>query len=148
MSSSTLSQEISPLHFPYGTWLYIKEGPKSAMAHFGSVLDTPYPPTAALPSHFLAGRIDEKKGWIQRAFWWEKKELNRQLDLFHRVIGNNASQRPLSCDSPALSTSRQDLPPLREFAQTPTLTSIEESPILRKEFFRKLRQAHGQFAQN
>lgn len=85
--ASALSQEISPLHFPYGTWLYLKEGPTAAASHFGAVLDTPYPPTPALPSHFLAGRIDDKKGWIERAFWWEKKELYRQLELFYRTVG-------------------------------------------------------------
>ena len=84
---AALSQEISPLHFPYGTWIYLKEGAGVAAAHFGAVLDTPYPPTPALPSHFLAGRIDDKKGWIERAFWWEKKELYRQLDLFYRTVG-------------------------------------------------------------
>ncbi len=85
---SALVQEISPLHFPYGTWLHLKESKEAAAAHFGAVLDTPYPPTAALPSHFLAGRIDHETGWIHRAFWWEKKELYRQLDLFYQVVGN------------------------------------------------------------
>ena len=85
--SSSLSQEASPLHFPFGTWLYLAKGPKSAKAHFSSLLETPYPPTTALPSYFLAERIDEKKGWIERAFWWEKKELYRQLELFRRAIG-------------------------------------------------------------
>jgi serine/threonine protein kinase/tetratricopeptide (TPR) repeat protein len=84
---AALTQESSPLHFLYGAWIYLQEGPKPAMIHFGAVLETPYPTTNALPSLFLAGRIDEKKGWIERAFWWEKKELYRQLDLFHRAIG-------------------------------------------------------------
>jgi len=85
--TGAVAQETSPLHFLFGTWAYLKEGPKAAAAYFGAVLDTPYPPTAALPSLFLAGRIDEKKGWIERAFWWEKKELYRQLDLFYRAVG-------------------------------------------------------------
>jgi len=85
--STALAQENSPLHFPYGAWLYLKEGPKAAALHFNALLDAPYPPTTALPSYFLAGRIDEKKGWIERAFFWEKKELYRQLDLFHRASG-------------------------------------------------------------
>ena len=89
----TVAQETAPLHFPFGTWLYLQEGPKAAAAHFGAVLDTPYPPTTALPSHFLAGRIDEKKGWIERAFWWEKKELYRQLDLFYRAVGKKVNVR-------------------------------------------------------
>ena len=82
-----LNQEQSPLHFPYGCWLYATKGREIAQAHFAGVLDTPYPGTSALPSHFLLGKINGKKGWIERAFWWEKKELHRQLDFFYQVIG-------------------------------------------------------------
>ncbi|HSX14145.1 MAG TPA: protein kinase [Chlamydiales bacterium] len=85
--STLLTQENSPLHFPFGTWLYLVKGPKMAKAHFSAVLDTPFPPTAALPSHFMSDRIDEKKGWMNQAFWWEKKELHRLLELFHSVVG-------------------------------------------------------------
>ncbi len=88
--SGAVAQETSPLHFPFGAWVYLREGSKAAAAHFAAVLDTPYPPTAALPSHFLAGRIDEKKGWIERAFWWEKNELHRQLDLFYKAVGKRS----------------------------------------------------------
>jgi serine/threonine-protein kinase len=84
--ASFLSQDLSPLHFPFGTWLYLAKGPRPAKAHFASVLETPYPPTTALPSLFLAKKIDERRGWIERAFWWEKKELARQLELFHRAV--------------------------------------------------------------
>lgn len=82
-----LSQETSPLHFVYGAWLFLSEGKAAAHRHFASVLETPYPPTTALPSLFLSGRISEKKGWIERAFWWEKKELHRQIELFYACIG-------------------------------------------------------------
>ncbi|MBI3508892.1 MAG: hypothetical protein HY069_04595, partial [Chlamydiia bacterium] len=58
-------KESSPLHFVYGTWLYMSEGQKAAMNHFRSVLDTAFPSTTALPSYFLTGRIDDKKGWIE-----------------------------------------------------------------------------------
>jgi serine/threonine protein kinase/tetratricopeptide (TPR) repeat protein len=80
-------KENSPLHFPYGCYLYAQDGSKKAIAHFSAVLDTPYPTSTALPSQFVTGRIDDKKGWIERAFWWEKKELHRQIDLFYKVIG-------------------------------------------------------------
>lgn len=85
--STLLTQETCPLHFPFGTWLYMAKGPKMAKAHFSAVLDTPYPPTPALPSYFLSERMNEKKGWMQHAFWWEKKELYRQLELFHAAVG-------------------------------------------------------------
>lgn len=84
-----LNQESSPLHFAYGCYLYVTQGVETAQAHFSKVLDSSYPCTTALPSHFLLGRINSKKGWIERAFWWEKKELHRQLDFFYHVIGKN-----------------------------------------------------------
>lgn len=89
----SFQQENSPLHFPYGCLLYAVEGPEIALAHFGGAVDTPYPATTALPSYFLTGRIDEKKGWIRRAFWWEKKELYRQIDLFYRTIGKHGKTK-------------------------------------------------------
>ncbi len=89
----SLHQEDSPLHFPYGCLLYAVEGPEIALAHFGGVMDSPYPSTTALPSYFLSGRIDEKKGWIKRAFWWEKKELYRQIDLFYKTIGKHGKTK-------------------------------------------------------
>lgn len=77
---SALHQESSPLHFPYGTWIYLTKGKAAALHHFAQALDTPYPPTTALPSLFLTGHT--KKG-----FWWEQKELHRQIDLFYRCVG-------------------------------------------------------------
>jgi len=85
---TALHQETSLLHFPYGTYLYMTEGQKAAMRHFSQVLETPYPPTTALPSLFLTNRL---KGWMERAFWWEKKELHRQIELFYRCVGKTSS---------------------------------------------------------
>ncbi len=83
--SEAVHQETSPLHFPYGTYLYITEGKEAAFRHFASVLETTYPPTTALPSLFLMGKLDES--WMANAFWWEKKELHRQIELFYRCVG-------------------------------------------------------------
>lgn len=90
------TEENSPLHFPYGCWLYTSKGPETAFEHFGAVIDTPYPVTTALPSYFLTGRIDDKKGWIEHAFWWEKKELYRQIDLFYKIIGKHGKAKNLN----------------------------------------------------
>jgi eukaryotic-like serine/threonine-protein kinase len=79
-----ISQDTSPLHFPYGAYLFLTEGREAAFRHFGSVLETPYPPTTALPSLFLTNRLE---GWMEHAFWWEKKELHRQIELFYRCVG-------------------------------------------------------------
>ncbi len=83
---SAIAQEASPLHFPYGAYLYVTQGKEAAMSHFFNVLETPYPPTTALPSLFLTNRL---KGWMEKAFWWEKKELHRQIELFYRCVGKN-----------------------------------------------------------
>lgn len=83
---AALNQENSPLHFPYGTYLYMTQGKDAAIRHFSLVLETPYPPTTALPSLFLTNRL---KDWMDRAFWWEKKELHRQIELFYRCVGKN-----------------------------------------------------------
>ncbi len=87
---ASLQQETSPLHFPFGAWLFLVEGKEAAMRHFSLALETPYPPTTALPSLFLTGKINDKKGWIEKAFWWEKKELHRQVDLFYKTIGKSS----------------------------------------------------------
>lgn len=83
---AALSQENSQIHFPYGTYLYMTQGQEAAMRHFSLVLETYYPPTTALPSLFLTHRL---KGWMERAFWWEKKELHRQIELFYRCVGKS-----------------------------------------------------------
>lgn len=80
---SALTQETSPLHFPYGTWLYLSKGKETAMRHFSAVLELPHPTTSALPSYFLTNRISAK----HKFFWWEKKELYRQIDLFYKCVG-------------------------------------------------------------
>lgn len=87
--TEALLQETSPLYLPYGTWLYVTKGAKAGFHHFSTLADTPSPPTPALTAHFLSGRIDAKSGWVAQAFWWEKKELQRQLDLFYKVIGKD-----------------------------------------------------------
>lgn len=79
----TLNQESSPLHFLFGCWLLATEGKEIALIHFSGVQERAYPPTWSLLSHYLLGKIDLKKGWITKAFFWEKIELFRQLILFY-----------------------------------------------------------------
>jgi len=82
--SKSIKDETSPLHFAYGTYLYMTKGQDEATKHFGAVLETPHPPTTALPSLFLTSRL---KRWMEHAFWWEKKELHRQVELFYKCVG-------------------------------------------------------------
>ncbi|EKE08681.1 MAG: hypothetical protein ACD_17C00050G0001 [uncultured bacterium] len=79
-----IHEESSPLHFPYGTYLYMTQGPEAAKKHFATTLQTRYPTTTALPSLFLTNQLGD---WMEHAFWWEKKELHRQIDLFYRCVG-------------------------------------------------------------
>ncbi len=82
---SSFNLEDSPLHFAYGTWLYMTKGSQAASLYFNSTLETPHPPTTILPSYFLAERTGDL--WMKEAFWWEKKELHRQIDLFYKCVG-------------------------------------------------------------
>jgi serine/threonine protein kinase/tetratricopeptide (TPR) repeat protein len=87
---ASFNREDSPLHFAYGTWLYMTKGPETASLYFNSTLETPHPPTTILPSHFLADRLTDH--WMKEAFWWEKKELHRQIDLFYKCVGKKNDQ--------------------------------------------------------
>ncbi len=75
-----LNDENSNLHPLYGIYLQ-KENSEKALNHFSLVIESPYPKTPSLLSHYLTERIEK---WIKHAFWFEKKELYRQLSLFYR----------------------------------------------------------------
>jgi serine/threonine protein kinase/tetratricopeptide (TPR) repeat protein len=80
------TQDNSPLFPLFGCYLWMTEGEKIGLAHFQAVSETPHPRTSALLGHFLTGKINLKKGWIDQAFFWEKAELFRQLILFYRCL--------------------------------------------------------------
>lgn len=92
-SIEALGQERHPLFVPYGAYLYLSESPEMAMIHFSGILATPLPPTTSLAAHYLAGLIDEKKGWIKEAFHWEKIQLYRGLALFFLSINDQESYK-------------------------------------------------------
>lgn len=79
-----LNQESCPLYFPFTCWLWATKGREIAMSHFSGVSGTWNPPTPALLSYYLMGKVDLKKGWIKRAFYWEKVQLFRQLVIFYQ----------------------------------------------------------------
>ena len=88
-----LQNDSLPLHFLYGIWLYMTESPDIAMIHFSGVLETPYPKTTSLLSHYLTEKIDK---WFKHAFYFEKKELYRQLSLFYLCKGDFKKQNYFS----------------------------------------------------
>lgn len=82
-----LTQETTPLHFLYGTWLYVTEGREIALIHFSSVLEVSYPRSWCLATHYLNGKIRQDSKWMRKAFKWEKKQLAYQLQFFYTCIG-------------------------------------------------------------
>ena len=82
-SPEILSDEYSPLFVPMGCYLFHEEAEKIALSHFSGSIDVAHPPTTMLLSYFLRAKITEKKGWIERAFPWEKIALFRQLVLYY-----------------------------------------------------------------
>jgi eukaryotic-like serine/threonine-protein kinase len=85
--TSALNDEKNPLHFLYVIYLHSTEGTKIAEAHFSSILETPYPSSSSLLSHYLLKRISLKT-WGKEAFFWEKRALFRQLSLFYHCAKN------------------------------------------------------------
>lgn len=85
-----LSQETSPLFPLYGCYLWATQGETKAREHFSLISETLYPRTPSLLGHFILGRIDFKKGWIQKALLWEKMQLLRQLILFYQCLDKPA----------------------------------------------------------
>jgi hypothetical protein len=76
-------QETSALYPLMGCWVCHEKGKEAAKAYFSGGFDLLYPPVTALLSGYLFQRIDIKKGWLSQAFFWEKVQLFRQLQLFY-----------------------------------------------------------------
>lgn len=81
----------NPLYAMAGCLLWKTGGSSAALSHFSDMAETPYPPTTALLGAFLHGKIkpfrhkhkqttSNRPGWENQAFFWEKRELARQLD--------------------------------------------------------------------
>lgn len=87
-----LTQEINLLHFLYGCWLYVTEGVKITTIHFSAFLETPYPRSWTLFSHFYnrdcKQDINGCKNWFSNAFIWEKRQFYRQAKLFYHCAGD------------------------------------------------------------
>lgn len=91
-----LQTEKSPLFFLYGCYLAGVEGEKAALTHLTNISESAFPPTSALLSHYLMGRITLKKGWIERAFDWERTLLKEELVLFFRCLGREKELRKIA----------------------------------------------------
>lgn len=88
-SKAFLNQESSLLHFLYGCWLQATQGKEAAMKHLSTVLETAYPRSWTLASHYLIGKDQEIQTWLNQAFSWEKKQLYLQLSLYYYCAGDS-----------------------------------------------------------
>ncbi|MGE3954148.1 MAG: protein kinase [Parachlamydiales bacterium] len=82
-----LSEESHPFFVPYGCLLAATEGVEVATAFFLGILEHPHPKTSALLAHYLLGNISLDDGWGKEAFLWERRQLCRQLALYHTCLG-------------------------------------------------------------
>lgn len=87
-----LNKESSPLHFLYTCWLLATEGKELSEIHLTSILNTPYPRTWTLASHFLLEHF-ALNAWFDKAFLWEKRQLYRQLILYYDCLDNVAQKQ-------------------------------------------------------
>lgn len=78
-----LIDEMTPLYFFYGCWLYASEGEKIAQAHFSGLFDVAYPRSWILGAHYLTHKMGKEGKWLQKSFLWERRRLYRQLTLFY-----------------------------------------------------------------
>lgn len=81
-----LNKESTLLHFLYGCWLQGTEGKEMAIIHFTGLMHVTYPRTWTLAGHELIEDLTTR-GWFEKAFLWEKRELYRQLSLFTHCAG-------------------------------------------------------------
>jgi len=85
-SFDVLNSDATLLHFLYGCWLQATESNEIAMIHFSGIFPRPYPHSWNLGTFFLLNQLPEK--WDTVAFWWEKRQLYRQLILFYHCSKN------------------------------------------------------------
>lgn len=72
----------------YGCYLAHVEGEEAAVKHLTNITEMPFPSTPGLLSHYLMGRINLKEGWIEKAFYWEKFILFKELELYYHCLGD------------------------------------------------------------
>ncbi len=89
-----LSQETSILHTLYGCRLLMTEGKDISQIHFSGVLESSFPRSWTLLSHYLNKRDNDF--WITKAFPWEKRELYKQLRLYYICLENKEASHKYS----------------------------------------------------
>lgn len=85
-SQEELSQENTYIYTLYGCFLAHTDGKKAALKHFSTALESLFPSFTALLGPFLLNKLSLQ--WQSQAFFFEKKELNRQLALYYHCLNN------------------------------------------------------------
>ena len=88
-SSYDINQADSLLNFLYGCQLAGNKDTDLAMLHFSNCPDRAHPKSFNLGSYHISGKLQRNKKWADRAFFWEKRALFRELYLYHSCIGEN-----------------------------------------------------------
>ena len=74
--------------FLYSCFLAKEKGEAELIDYLKNVTEKAYPSTPTLLSHYLLGRISLKGEWIEKAFFWEKFILIKQLELYFHCLGD------------------------------------------------------------
>ncbi len=79
--------ESSKLFFVQGCLFAFFRGETAALFHFSKLFDSNFPRTHLLGAHFINSSLSLRSDhWISQSFWWEQKELLRQLELFKKAV--------------------------------------------------------------
>ncbi len=95
LSKERIVSESDPNFFLYGCYLAKVKGEKAALKHLTTISEKAFPPTSSLLSHYLMGRINLKKGWIEGAFFWEKLKLLQQIELYCECLGDEKLKKAI-----------------------------------------------------
>ena len=86
LEGKSINDNSSLYYMLQGCYLASLEGEEGALAHFDTLLETPYPFTPTLLGHFLKGHIGLEGPWFRQAFFWEKIQLYKQLSLYYTCL--------------------------------------------------------------
>jgi len=79
-----LTNEDSPLFFPFGCLLQRFDGKEIAHIHFQNLLEESFPKSSALGAYYFTQKLELSR-WSKQAFFWEKRTLAFQMMLMSRA---------------------------------------------------------------
>jgi serine/threonine-protein kinase len=91
----TIEKENSPLRSLYGCYLAKTTGEKKALQFLTTTSQKLYPPSSNLLSYSLSGHLNSNHRWDKEAFFWEKKELYRQLFVYFHCLKEEKEEKKI-----------------------------------------------------